>query len=112
MNFCLYVNDNICVLKSIRSKLNSYLKFISIHLILLIRINFFLHIYDTFPGCGIDTHITIRNFRGDEPEIEEFVEHWRLLIADYLISKRYAKQKKPSIFDFFEIERIILEIEN
>mmetsp|Transcript_32125 Transcript_32125/g.30618 ORF Transcript_32125/g.30618 Transcript_32125/m.30618 type:complete len:787 (-) Transcript_32125:234-2594(-) len=38
-------------------------------------------------GFGIDTQITIRNFRGDEPEIEEFVEHWRLLIADYLISK-------------------------
>jgi hypothetical protein len=62
---------------------------------LLIRISFnvkkYSHtLYENFLGCGIDTHITIRNFRGDEPEIEEFVEHWRLLIADYLRSKRYT----------------------
>jgi hypothetical protein len=48
----------------------------------------YVHIHIcTYIGFGIDTQITIRNFRGDEPEIEEFVEHWRLLIADYLISK-------------------------
>jgi hypothetical protein len=41
-------------------------------------------------GSGIDTHVTIRNFRGDEPEILEYVEHWRLLIADYLITKGYS----------------------
>jgi hypothetical protein len=40
-------------------------------------------------GSGVNTHVTIRNFRGDEPEIMEFVEHWRVLIAEYLISKRY-----------------------
>lgn len=39
-------------------------------------------------GSGVNTHVTIRNFRGDEPEIMEFVEHWRVLIAEYLISKR------------------------
>ena len=38
-------------------------------------------------GFGNDAHVMIRNFRGDEPEIEEFVEHWRLLIASYLLSK-------------------------
>ena len=38
-------------------------------------------------GFGIDAHVMIRSFRGDEPEIEEFVEHWRLLIASYLLSK-------------------------
>ena len=36
---------------------------------------------------GSDAHVMIRNFRGDEPEIEEFVEHWRLLISSYLLSK-------------------------
>lgn len=38
-------------------------------------------------GFGVDAHVMIRSFRGDEPEIEEFVEHWRLLIASYLLSK-------------------------
>ena len=38
-------------------------------------------------GTGNDTRVMIRTFRGDEPEIEEFVEHWRLLIAQYLMSK-------------------------
>ena len=38
-------------------------------------------------GTGNDTRVMVRTFRGDEPEIEEYVEHWRLLIAQYLMSK-------------------------
>eukprot|EP00596_Hydrurales_sp_CCMP1899_P009800 CAMPEP_0119035564 /NCGR_PEP_ID=MMETSP1177-20130426/2648_1 /TAXON_ID=2985 /ORGANISM="Ochromonas sp, Strain CCMP1899" /LENGTH=1104 /DNA_ID=CAMNT_0006994003 /DNA_START=168 /DNA_END=3482 /DNA_ORIENTATION=- len=38
-------------------------------------------------GVGPESHVMIRNFRGDEQEIEEFVERWRLLVASYLLSK-------------------------
>lgn len=38
-------------------------------------------------GFENDAQVIIRNFRGDEPEIEEFVENWRLHIASYLMSK-------------------------
>jgi hypothetical protein len=38
-------------------------------------------------GNGNETRVMVRNFRGDEPEIEEFVEEWRLLIVNYLLSK-------------------------
>mmetsp|Transcript_1065 Transcript_1065/g.1187 ORF Transcript_1065/g.1187 Transcript_1065/m.1187 type:complete len:888 (-) Transcript_1065:21-2684(-) len=39
-------------------------------------------------GFGNDTRVMMRDFRGDEPEIGEAVEHWRLLIASYLGSKK------------------------
>ena len=32
-------------------------------------------------GFGNDTRVMMRDFRVDEPEIEEFIEHWRRLIA-------------------------------
>ena len=38
-------------------------------------------------GFGADARVTIRTFRGDEPEIEKYVEHWRKLIINYLLSK-------------------------
>jgi hypothetical protein len=38
-------------------------------------------------GFGAEARVTIRTFRGDEPEIEKYVEHWRKLITNYLLSK-------------------------
>ena len=38
-------------------------------------------------GHGPEARVTIRIFRGDEPEIVEYVEQWRVLICAYLISK-------------------------
>lgn len=38
-------------------------------------------------GFGADARVTIRTFRGDEPEIEKYVEQWRKLITEYLLSK-------------------------
>ena len=38
-------------------------------------------------GFGSESRVTIRTFRGDEPEIEKFVENWRTLIETYLLSK-------------------------
>ena len=38
-------------------------------------------------GHGSEARVTIRIFRGDEPEIVEYVEQWRVLICAYLISK-------------------------
>lgn len=38
-------------------------------------------------GFGVEARVTIRTFRGDEPEIEKYVEHWRKLIINYLLSK-------------------------
>ena len=38
-------------------------------------------------GFGTEARVTIRTFRGDEPEIEKYVEHWRKLIITYLLSK-------------------------
>ena len=38
-------------------------------------------------GHGSEARVTIRIFRGDEPEIVEYVEQWRVLIHVYLISK-------------------------
>ena len=38
-------------------------------------------------GHGPEVRVTIRIFRGDEPEIVEYVEQWRVLICAYLISK-------------------------
>ena len=38
-------------------------------------------------GYASEARVTIRIFRGDEPEIVEYVEQWRVLICAYLISK-------------------------
>ena len=38
-------------------------------------------------GHASEARVTIRIFRGDEPEIVEYVEQWRVLICAYLISK-------------------------
>lgn len=38
-------------------------------------------------GQGSEARVTIRTFRGDEPEIVEYVEQWRELIRTYLLSK-------------------------
>ena len=37
--------------------------------------------HEPLLGFGNDTRVMMRDFRVDEPEIEEFIEHWRRLIA-------------------------------
>ena len=38
-------------------------------------------------GFGAEARVTVRTFRGDEPEIEKYVDQWRSLIEAYLLSK-------------------------
>ena len=54
-------------------------------------------------GVGNDTRIMIRTFRGDEPEIGEYVEHWRLVILQYMLSKCAALGVSQPLLGLSEI---------
>jgi hypothetical protein len=60
--------------------------YIYIYTYICINIYIFTFVYRfLIIGFGNDTRVMMRDFRGDEPEIEESVEQWRLLIGTSIL---------------------------